>query len=102
MLNCWKTLKSVIPQHKDEICLSATVTKVEKNNRINIWLNPKYLIAMGNQQPSPEEGKAQRLSRKGVGYKRLVAEVALPIQSYGIDIVWPLVKIKVVKIQSKE
>ncbi len=37
-------------------------------------LNPKRLI-MGNQQPSPEQGKVQRLSRKGVGRKRLVPEV---------------------------
>lgn len=30
---------------------------------------------MGNQQPSPEQGKAQRLSRKGVESKRLTLEV---------------------------
>lgn len=30
-LNCWKTLKINIPQHKDEIDLSVMVTKVEKN-----------------------------------------------------------------------
>ena len=29
-------------------------------------LNPKHYI-MGNQQPSSEQEKAQRLSRKGVG-----------------------------------
>lgn len=29
---------------------------------------------MGNQQPSPEQGKVQRLSRKGVHCKRLTVE----------------------------
>jgi len=29
---------------------------------------------LDNQQLSPEQGKAQRLSRKGVGYKRLITE----------------------------
>ena len=31
-LNCWKILKLIILQHKDEISLSVNVTKVEKNN----------------------------------------------------------------------
>ena len=38
-------------------------------------LNPKY-FKMGNQQPSPEEGKVQRLSYLGVSYKCLIAEMA--------------------------
>ena len=35
--------KAHIPNRKDEICLYAMVTKVEKSYEINIWLNPKYL-----------------------------------------------------------
>lgn len=30
--NCWNFLKAVILQHNDEKCVSANVTKVEKNN----------------------------------------------------------------------
>jgi hypothetical protein len=33
-LNCWKTLKPIVPQHRDEICSSVTVAKAEKNNRM--------------------------------------------------------------------
>ena len=36
-------------------------TEVEKNRLDGAWLNPKR-YEMGNQQPSPEEGKVQRLS----------------------------------------
>ena len=41
-------------QHEDEICLSANAKKSADN-------------AMGNQQPSSEQEKVQRLSRQGVG-----------------------------------
>lgn len=40
--NCWKTLKKYILQHKDEICLSVNVTKVEKKYTYGAWLNPKH------------------------------------------------------------
>nr|DAF00172.1 MAG TPA: hypothetical protein [Caudoviricetes sp.] len=33
-MNCWKLLKSVILQRRDEINPSVNVAKVEKNNRI--------------------------------------------------------------------
>ena len=33
-----------------------------KNSIYDIWRKPKYLI-MDNQQPRPEQGKAQRLSK---------------------------------------
>lgn len=46
---------------------------------------------MGNQQPSSEKEKAQRLSRKRVHHKRLMVEVVCP--SYeGDDIVYALWK----------
>jgi len=41
-----------------------------KKNIGNTRLNPKYYL-MGNQQPSPEQGKVQRLSRKGVGQQAI-------------------------------
>lgn len=50
---------------------------------------------MGNQQPSSEQEKAQRLSHKGVECKRLTLEVVSLINEN--DIVWSLVKIKAVE-----
>ena len=50
------------PQHKNEICLDVMVVKTEKSRRVCIWLNPKY-NEMGNQQPSSEQEKVQRLSK---------------------------------------
>ena len=65
-LNCWEPLKPRVPQHGDEISLSVTVTKVEKNARMahGASLNAG---TMGSQQPRPEQGKVQRLSFAGVG-----------------------------------
>ena len=45
--NCWETLKPQTLQHKNEIYLSVKVKK--------------FKDSMGNQQPSPEQGKVQRL-----------------------------------------
>ena len=45
---------------------SVTVTKVERKQIDGIRLKPKCYI-MGNQQPSSEQEKVQRLSREGVG-----------------------------------
>ena len=49
-LNCWKTLRAVLPKRKDE-------TPMRNGQKQN---------GLGNQQPSPEQGKVQRPSRKGV------------------------------------
>ena len=48
---------------------------------------------MGNQQPSLEKRKVQRLSRKGVHRKRLAVEVVRPFYK-GEDIVYTLSKDK--------
>ena len=37
---CWKFTMPITLQHKDEICLSVNVGKPEKNNLVNLWLNP--------------------------------------------------------------
>ena len=55
----------MMPQHKDEICLSAMAVKTEKKSLNGTWLNPKYYI-MGNQHPSFEQRKVQRLSASQV------------------------------------
>lgn len=47
---------------------------------------------MDNQQPSPEQGKAQRLSRKRVGRKRLAFEVVSIRKDE--DIVYTLMKVR--------
>lgn len=64
--NCWKTLKTIKPQRKDEISLSVTVVKTEKINCMRTRSNPLFSFLMGNQQRSPEKGNAQRLGRKSV------------------------------------
>ena len=67
------TLKAVRLQRNDEICVSVNVAKAEKTGcmaygeiKAQIMLCPKCCV-MGNQQPRPEQGKVQRLSRKRVG-----------------------------------
>ena len=40
VFNCWKILKTIKPQRNDEICISVTVTKVEKINCMRARLNP--------------------------------------------------------------
>lgn len=65
-LNCRKTLKPIMPQRRNETNSNATAAKAERND----WMAQGQIlnaIAMGNRQPSPEQGKVQRLSRKGVG-----------------------------------
>ena len=69
-LNCWKSLKITKLQHKDEISLSVIVTKVEKISNMKMRLNPLFLQTMGNQQPSLEKRKVQRLSYNGVEIKQ--------------------------------
>ena len=39
LFNCWKTLKIIILQRKDEISLNVNVTKVEKNNYMIYGVN---------------------------------------------------------------
>ena len=39
-LNCWKTLKTIKLQRKDEICLSVNVMKIEKINCMRARLKP--------------------------------------------------------------
>ena len=65
------TLKPIKLQHNDEICIGVNVAKAEKINWMTYGerkaLLLKYdsvlsVIKMGNQQPSPEKGKVQRLS----------------------------------------
>ena len=65
LFNCRNTLKAVEPQRNDETDISVMVTKVEK---INCMMYGASLStkAMGNRQPSPEQGKAQRLDREVV------------------------------------
>ena len=33
-------------QHKDEICLGVNVRKLERNNLVNLWLNPTDYLQM--------------------------------------------------------
>lgn len=82
-LNCWKTLKLILLQHKDEINLSAKATKVEKKYEIAQGQNLNA-VTMGNQQPSSEQEKVQRLSRKGVG-----------LQAIGSPKWWAPVRVKI-------
>ena len=65
-LNCWKPLKPCVPKHGDETCPDVTVAKAEKNARMAQGANLNA-GTMGDQQPSPEQGKVQRLSFAGVG-----------------------------------
>lgn len=51
------------------------VTKVETIDGMDIWLNPKCLITMYNQQPSLILRKVRRSSRQGVGLKMGEPEV---------------------------
>lgn len=53
VLNCWKPLKIIKPQYKDEICLSMTATKVERIDDMAYGVNLSALT-MGNQQLRPE------------------------------------------------
>ena len=65
-LNCWNPLKPCTPQHRNEINSCVTVAKAEKS----AWMAQGASLnaeTMGNQQPSPEQGKVQRLSFAGVG-----------------------------------
>ena len=64
-----ETPKAHIPKRNDEISISVTVTKVEKSYVIVAGCKPKQ-YKMDNQQPRPEQGKVQRLSRKGVGIRQ--------------------------------
>ena len=41
-LNCWKTLKQLTLQHKDEICLGVNAAKAEKSLVDDARLNPKH------------------------------------------------------------
>ena len=65
-LNCWEPLKPRVPQHGDETGPDVTVAKAEKNVRM-VHGASLYTGTMGDQQPSPEQGKVQRLSFAGVG-----------------------------------
>ena len=65
-LNCWEPLKPRVPQHGDETGPDVTVAKAEKNVRM-VHGASLYTGKMGDQQPSPEQGKVQRLSFAGVG-----------------------------------
>ena len=42
--NCWKVLKTIKPQRKDEINLIVKVTKVEKINCMRTRLNPLFFF----------------------------------------------------------
>ncbi len=66
LLNCRKLLKQPGLQRKDEINLNVRVAKAEKTR---LMAHGQNLNArkMDDRQPSPEQGKVQRLSRKGVG-----------------------------------
>ncbi len=65
-LNCWEPLKPYVPQHGDETGPDVTVAKAEKNVRM-VHGASLYTGTMGDQQPSPQKGKVQRLSFAGVG-----------------------------------
>ena len=65
-MNCWKPLKLCVPQHRNETGSCVTVAKAERNAQMAHGASLSALT-MGNQQPSPEQGKVQRLSLAGVG-----------------------------------
>ena len=66
------------------------VTKVETMIRMDIRLNPKYPLTMGNQQPSSKE-KVQRLSPlRRVGPKWDRSARPLTGNAEGDDIVYAL------------
>ena len=78
-LKCWEPLKPVIPQREDETRLSVMVAKAERN----YWMVQGSILntgTMGNQQPSPEQWKVQRLLREQVHCKRLAVEVEGPYE----------------------
>ena len=75
VLNCWDAVKLFRLQRMDEI--SQSVNAVERQKELNRWhmvkqkliliISPKCYI-IGNQQPSPEQGKVRRSSsRRRVG-----------------------------------
>jgi len=43
-LKCWKTLKTIKPQRKDEINLNVKVVKTEKINCMRTRLNPLFFF----------------------------------------------------------
>jgi hypothetical protein len=56
-LNCWKTLKQLTLQHKNEICLGVNATKVEKSLVDGARLNPKHQNnGQSAAKPRTEEG----------------------------------------------
>lgn len=55
--NCWKTLKTIKPQRKNEISLSVMVTKVEKISCMRTRLNPlSFFNGQSAAKPRIEEG----------------------------------------------
>ena len=55
-----------MPQRRDETKPKRDGGESGKKSRDSAWSNPKR-EKMGNQQPSREQRKVQRLSRNGVG-----------------------------------
>lgn len=66
-------------QREDEICLNVNALKV---------------IGLGNQQLRPEQGKAQRLFREEVDYKRSRSGGHLNQYWKDEDIVWTRMKVR--------
>ena len=58
--NCRNPLKPARPQHEDETSLNATAAKAERTSGMAHGAS-LYAAIMGNRQPRPEQGKAQRL-----------------------------------------
>ena len=89
--NCWKILKSFVPQRNIEI-YRRDGYESRKKQMDGIWLNPKYFL-MDNQQPSSEQEKVQRRSRSGnkhaSGWRAKVVGTL-----WGEDIVCALVKVR--------
>ena len=56
-LNCWKTLKQLTLQHKDEIYLGVNAAKAERSLVDGARLNPKhYNNGQSAAKPRIEEG----------------------------------------------
>ena len=51
----------MMPQHKDEICLSAMAVKTEKKSLNGTWLNPKcFYSGQSAAKPRIEEGSTTK------------------------------------------
>ena len=66
LFNCWKILKTIKPQRKDEICLIVKVTKVEKINCMRARLNPLLFFKWAISSQASNRGRFNDYPYMGV------------------------------------